>query len=374
VRAPDKGRAAIKADRIYFLDNLRTFMIFLVVLNHAGIVYESSGIGAIFWIVDDPATNNFCGILNLLIDIFVMSVMFFVSGYLVPLSMKTKTGWGLLASKLKRLMIPWAVAVLTLMPLYKVIFLYSRNLPQQHWTTYFHFNSGFSQNWLWFLPVLFVFDVMYLLLSKVKIDLSRIPLKVALPAAFVAGLAYSLCMDLFHWDGWTKTALLDFQNERLLIYFLAFLLGVLCFERRVFDSEPKGKILYFVAALSVWIPVGVYLIFLIHSFMNPGGHVLSATADRVVIWLSFQMSLVGIAYVLINTFRFYLNRQGRLGGEFSRNSYGVYIIHVIVIGGLALILLNVPIHSLLKYSALVVSSYVVSNALVSAYRRLGSVF
>jgi peptidoglycan/LPS O-acetylase OafA/YrhL len=37
-----------KRDRICFLDNLRTFMIFLVVLNHSGIVYESGGIGAIF--------------------------------------------------------------------------------------------------------------------------------------------------------------------------------------------------------------------------------------------------------------------------------------------------------------------------------------
>jgi len=44
----EKGPDAIKGNRIYFLDNLRTFMIFLVVLYHAGLVYEYTGIVAFF--------------------------------------------------------------------------------------------------------------------------------------------------------------------------------------------------------------------------------------------------------------------------------------------------------------------------------------
>ena len=51
----ERVQDAPKGNRIYFLDNLRTFMIFLVVLYHAGGVYESSGIWASFWLVDDPA-------------------------------------------------------------------------------------------------------------------------------------------------------------------------------------------------------------------------------------------------------------------------------------------------------------------------------
>jgi len=45
-------------ERLYCLDNLRTFLIFLVVLVHAGVVYESSGLMGPFWIVDDPSTSN----------------------------------------------------------------------------------------------------------------------------------------------------------------------------------------------------------------------------------------------------------------------------------------------------------------------------
>ena len=89
----------IKKTRIYFLDNLRTFMIFLVVLVHAGWIYESSGLGAFFWIVDDPSTNRLSGKLNIIIDIFIMAVMFYISGYFTPRSLKSKSGWLFIKAK-----------------------------------------------------------------------------------------------------------------------------------------------------------------------------------------------------------------------------------------------------------------------------------
>lgn len=146
-------------------------MIFLVVLYHAGGVYESSGIWASFWLVDDPSTNNLAGILNLIIDICVMPTIFFISGFFTPFSLKNRNGLEFLKSRIKRLIVPWIIAVLTLIPLYKIIFLYSRNLPQESWSSYFHWSNGiWSQNWLWFLPVLFFIRhaVFTLLKSKYK--------------------------------------------------------------------------------------------------------------------------------------------------------------------------------------------------------------
>ena len=61
----ERRQNAIRGNRICWLDNIRTFMIFLVVLVHAGGVYESSGTWASFWIVDDPSTNNLSGLLFL---------------------------------------------------------------------------------------------------------------------------------------------------------------------------------------------------------------------------------------------------------------------------------------------------------------------
>jgi surface polysaccharide O-acyltransferase-like enzyme len=210
-----------KGNRIHWLDNLRTITILLVVLYHVGGVYEAAGLWASFWIVDDPNTIRWVGIVGIIFDVMVMPLMFFISGYLTHPSLESKSGLGFVKGKIKRLMVPWAIAVFTLIPLYKFIFLYSRGLPQEHWSTYFHITNANSQNWLWFLPVLFSFDMLYLLLSKINIKVSNISLKWAVLGTFLIGLAYSFTIGgLLGFRSWTSTPLIDFENERLLLYFM----------------------------------------------------------------------------------------------------------------------------------------------------------
>jgi len=420
-------------------------MVFLVVLIHAGGVYESSGAWALFWIVDDPATNHLSGILFLILDIFVMPTIFFISGFLVPLSIRNKPGWTFLRSKFKRLMVPWIIAVLTLIPIYKMIFLYSRNIPQESWASYFHWNAMWSQNWLWFLPVLFLFNVLYMLLARLcrksppsarereifspgkdgeavdigfivdgagcsQVDNSgcldpivaakqlnnetvqekgplearatfltepqgkclpgRISIKFAIGAIFIIGFANSLGMDMLEIRGWTKTVLLDFHNERLLIYLMTFLLGSLCFGQKVFAARPKGIKLYITANSSAWIPVSIYISFLLIPVFKPGSSIISPMADRVIVWLAFHVSLLCFLYLSVETFRRYLDRPGRILNELSRNSYFVYIIHVIVMGVIALVMLNTAIPSLLKFLILTVATFGLSNLLICFYRTL----
>jgi fucose 4-O-acetylase-like acetyltransferase len=370
---PKKGQDTPERNRIYWLDNLRTFMIFLVVVVHAGGVYESSGLWASFWIVDDPSTNNLSGLLFLTVDIFMMPTLFFISGFLAPVSARNKNGWAFLKSKFERLIIPWIVAVLTFIPLYKIIFLYSRNLPPESWTTYFHWSNGiWSQNWLWFLPVLFLFHILYLLLSKAKVRIPNISLKGALLGTLPIGFVYSASMDILGLRGWAHTGLLDFQNERLLTYFMAFLLGALCFRLNVFNAKPKGKTLYIIVNTIAWIPTYVYILFLLYPWLNPGSFIVSEIADRMILWFNYQLSLLFLVYLTIETFRRYQDKQGRLRNELNRNSYYVYIVHVIVMGSLALIMLNTPIPSLLKYLVLTVLTFVASNLIVSLFRMVST--
>lgn len=371
MNALEKEWNVVKGHRIAFLDNLRTFMIFLVILCHAGGVYESSGLWASFWIVDDPSTNNLAGLVNIVLDIFMMPTLFFISGYLAPTSLKSRPARTFVKAKFSRLMLPWIVAILTLIPLYKVIFLYSRDLPQEHWTTYFHWSNGiWSQNWLWFLPVLFLFNVLYLLLSKAKIRIPDISLKSALCGAFLIGFVHSVGMDLLGLRGWTKTGWLDFQNERLLIYFLAFLLGAFCFRRRVFDAEPKGKLLYHIINSVAWIPVTIYIVFLLFPWFRPGSSIVSPILDRLILWFCFHLSLFCLVYATIETFRRYLDKPGKVREELNRNSYYVYIIHVIVTGSLAWVMLNSAIPSLVKYLVLTVSTWLVSHLIISFCRKV----
>lgn len=363
-----------KRNRIYWMDNLRTIIILLVVLYHVGGVYEAAGLWGWFWIVDDPTTITWVGIVGIVFDIFMMPTLFFISGYLAIASLEKKGDWEFVKGKFRRLMIPWAIAVFTLIPLYKVIFLYSRNLPQEHWSTYFHITNPNSQNWLWFLPLLFLFNLIYLALSKVKSRLSGISMGWAVLATTLIGLTYSYAIGrLFGFRNWTLTPLIDFENERLLMFFMAFLLGGLGYRQQIFIKKAKSKKLYIIANSIAWIPVSAHIFARLYPFFFPQGFAITPLYQ--FIWhLSFYLSLPVMVYVMIESFRLYANKPGRIWSELNRNSYGVYIIHVIVIGVFGTLLLNTQLPALAKYPILFVLVYVISNLIVSSYRRLGSLF
>jgi fucose 4-O-acetylase-like acetyltransferase len=362
--------SATRGKRIHWMDNLRTIIILLVVLYHVGGVYEAAGMWGWFWIVDDPATISWVGIVGIVFDIIVMPTIFFISGYLAPASLKAKTGWEFLKGKFKRLMIPWVIAVFTLIPLYKVIFLYSRGLPQEHWTTYFHITNPNSQNWLWFLPVLFVFNMLYLLFSKANIRISNISLKWAVIGTFLIGFVYSISIGtILGFRSWTLTPLIDFENERLLLYFMAFLLGALSFRQSIFARKPQSKTLYTIINSIAWIPVTVHIFARIYPIFYPEGFSITPLY-RLIWWLSFDLSLLCLVYVMIQSFWRYFDKTGRIWDELNRNSYGVYIIHVILIGIFGTLLLNLNIPALVKYPVLIILTYVASNLVVSVYRSL----
>ena len=361
-----------KRNRIHWMDNLRTIAIFLVVLYHAAGVYSLTFQS--FWLVTDPAISDVTGILNVILDVTAIPTIFFISGYLIPMSLKDKSVWAFVWSKFKRLMIPWLVAVLTLIPLYKVIFLASRGLPQEHWTTYLHFVGGnlTSQNWLWFLPVLFSFDILYMLLSKANIRIPSISLKWAVVGASVIGFVYSVGIGMvFGFRHWTKTPLIDFETEKLLPYFLIFLLGALCFRDRMFEVKPKKQTMYIVISSIAWMPITLHIMSRVIWVLSLGtlGGMVSPFVDRLLWWLGFELSVLCMVYLMVQSFWRYLDRTGKVWDELNRNSYGVYIIHVIVIGAIALLLFNVTLPAMIKWLVLTASAYLASNLIVSLYRR-----
>ena len=366
----NKEKPTTKRERIHWMDNLRTIIIFLVVLYHVGGVYEAAGLWSWFWIVVDPATITWVGILGIVFDIIVMPTIFFISGYLTPASLKKKTGWEFLKGKFNRLIVPWVIAVFTLIPLYKVIFLYSRNLPQEHWSTYFHITNPNSQNWLWFLPVLFTFNMLYMLLAKVKIRIPNISLKGAVLGTFIIGFVYSFSIGgILNFRSWTLNPLIDFDNERLLVYFMTFLIGSLCFQQNVFAKKPQTKTLYTVVNSIAWIPITIHIFARLFPLFYPEGFSITPLY-RLIWWLSFDFSLLCLLYLMIETFWRYLDKTGSIWSELSRNSYGVYIIHVIVIGIFGTLLLNLNLPALVKYPLLIVLTYLVSNLVISVYRSL----
>ena len=368
--------------RIYFLDNFRTFLILMVVVLHSGLVYEAVLENS--WIVVDPVKNNNIGLIRMYLDLFVMFCIFFISGYFVPMSLKKQGTFDYIQSKFKRIILPWIISVFTLIPAYKFIFLYSRGLPQEEWYTYFHwferagsdlsfYSNNPVQNWLWFLPVLFIFQMFYLALYKLNILKIKLSLKTAVVLIFLIGTVYGFSISMLGLTGWYHSALLHFQRERLLVYFLSFMLGTLCYKLKVFDGNDRNKKGYIVSNIVLTVSLGVFTTFALNIFFNlidptRQFYFISGRMDSLVYFASGMVSMLTLLYVLIYAFRFRLNKTNALLSELGRNSYSVYIIHVIVLGVVGVTLLGVNIPAFLKFVLLSILTFVISNMLIYSWR------
>lgn len=371
-------------ERLYFLDNLRTVMIFMVVIYHASIVFQSGF--ADQWIVSDPLKSKSIGLIGLYGDLFGMFILFFISGYFTPQSVSNKATLKFLRSKFVKLMIPWFISVISLIPIYKYIFLYSRGLPQEEWYSYFHtfqragsdldvWANNPTQQWLWFLPVLFLFQIVYLMLNKANLLSINISIKKSVILIFVISLIYSLIISFLDLRGWYYSALIDFQRERLLVYFMIFLLGSLCYKHQIFDTNIRNKKYLIISNVTLTIAIGIFTVVAMNLFFNivypeRNYFIVSKEVDVLVYYITLLLSMFSFLYVLIDLFKFNINKDNKIWKFLNANSYQVYIIHMIVVGVLALLLIDISLPIFIKFPILFTLSILVSNVLVFGYRKI----
>ena len=83
----------MQKQRLFFLDNLRSATILLVVVFHAALAYMIYV--PEWWYVIDPKRVLSADILVIWADIFIMPIMFFISGYfgIKSLAKRSETNW-----------------------------------------------------------------------------------------------------------------------------------------------------------------------------------------------------------------------------------------------------------------------------------------
>ena len=135
----------------------------------------------------------------------------------------------------------------------------------------------------------------------------------------------------------------------------------LCYQQNIFEKLSEKKTLYTVANSVAWLPLTGHIFVRLWPFFVPGFEV---TALYRILWfLSFHLSSLVMVYVMVESFRRYLDKPGKLWSELNKNSYGVYIIHVIMIGVFGTLLLGLNIPGWAKYPLLFILTYVGSNLL-----------
>ena len=121
--------------------------------------------------------------------------------------------------------------------------------------------------------------------------------------------------------------------------------------------------------MRAWIPVTGHIFARIWRFFTPNPADFLITPMFRFLWqLSFILSAVGMGYLMIESFWRYLDKTGKVWGSLNRSSYGVYVIHVILIGVFGTLLLNTGLPALVKYPLTFILTYVGSNLVVLGYQ------
>lgn len=350
------------SSRLGYVDNLRVLVIVLVVTMHVAIIYgglaeETAGQQDLLSVV---ATLWFAAV----VQAFAMFLMFAISGYLTPGSYDRKGPGVFLGDRLVRLGIPLVIYDGLINPF---VVNASRVRPDglgaaltsflPNYTASF---TGIGTGPVWFLVHLLIFSTAYVLVRRSG---RRLPVQVVQPAAdrsghsgarsspvhqqilaFLAGLALvSFLVRGIVPIGWPN--FFNIKAAYLPQYISAFTVGILAYRRgwiaHLTDSAGRTWLLIgFVASL-----IFPALALLLDYGMMQGG--LSVPALIFAVWETTVC--VGLTVGLLALFRRRVDRQGPLARTLSANTYGAYLLHVLVIFLLGYIFRGSGLYPLLAF-------------------------
>jgi peptidoglycan/LPS O-acetylase OafA/YrhL len=387
-------------NRILFLDNIRYLMIVFVVLQHTGNGYASLTSS---WYVWDPATTTkLFDAIRLIIDVFIMPVLFFIAGYFTLPSIRKKGTGVFLKDKFLRLGIPWLICVIFIVPIVSYIQHYRRLGGQllsnysQFWLNWlrtasdlytgFLYNSrgnlfyrsadqiSFNQTAYWFISLLLfffiIFGIIYALKKRLfpassiqeKTHSGKTMLLVMLSVALLC-IIIRASVNLLPYpysNPWVIAAgVLQFQTWRLPAYIIYFALGIYAFSRKWFvkDNNFPGNPL-------LWISICVVLCFAYLAVMKS---YMSNSANTELRFVSgCLLSFLRATFLIVLTsiaFR-YWNRPDKINETLAANSYNIYLVHLPIVVVLQLLLVNLTgTPSLIKYGIVFSLSFPICYAI-----------
>ncbi len=348
--------------RLFFLDNLRAFVIVMVIVLHASITYMIPA--PTWWYVVDPHGSALFTIVVLLVDVPLMPALFFVAGYFALPSLVRRGPGGFLREKLVRLALPWAFAVVFLAPLATYMTYVSRHVPTgylQFWTHDF-WGPMFQQSVYWFLGVLFACFVLltWVYLASTRLQASTPRVEQPRPRVFVAFLALTaagsiLAAPYFGLDDWRPLSILFVvQPARVAFYAGYFILGIYA-ERRGWLSATGFR-----PGLAPW-GWGCALTGIAYLAVRMSGTPVTVP-ERAVAAILFAAFCLTAIMAGLAVFQRWVNGAGRAWRTLAANSFGIYYVHPLILYPLAYFLLDLPAPSLVKVTILIVVTLAASLA------------
>ncbi len=345
--------------RMLYIDNIRWTLIVLVIVVHANVIYGP--VGDFFGYKDRAAAGDgsdaLFTLISVLIQAFFMGLFFMIAGYFVPGSHERKGSKGFVKERFMRLIVPALVFMFVLAPIIQYEIYFNDRSVAWFLQHYLLDVPNWDSGPMWFTIALFLFSGAYLLFYKSGIwtssagplTRSRVLLLMVLVTAgsILVRIPFPMGTDVFNMQ-------LSFFTQ----YIALFIVGILAFRNDWFSSLTKkdGRFWAMVALLSIFV--------LLIPDMILGGALDGNfdVYDGGLQWQAAVLSLweqvfgISVCIFLLVWFRERLNHQSRLQKKLADNAFSVYLFHPLVVLGIAALLVDSGLPSIVKFAVVVVAS------------------
>ncbi|MBD3922724.1 acyltransferase family protein [Paenibacillus sp. PR3] len=363
-------------NRLFFLDNIRTFLTMLLIIFHTAIAYGASG----SWILDDVDKSEINATIVLLTiftgvcQAFFMGLFFLISSYFFPTSYERKGAFQFLKGRLVRLGIPLLIYYFVIGPMT----VWYAKFRDQQTMVQFYKDNVWSFRWTffgpaWFLEASIYFTLLYILfrlLTKDRITKKSIVFpnsKTLVTVAIALGLS-AFAVRLVYPTG---TGPLELQLGYFPSYILLFIAGIIA-QRQGWLEQIPGKIerlWKWVALIGVVpvLPLGLILTGALDGDVHFDGG-FNMQALFYAMWEPFIC--LGIIIFLLSYFHRRFNTMNAFSKWLSDNAYTVYLIHPPVVVGWTIAFHGVGVPAIIKWIMVSALSIAVCFIVASAIRML----
>lgn len=361
-------------NRMYFLDNLRAFIVLLVIVFHVAIGYMDPPVQ--WWYVNDTQHNPIFNLFVMNTDVFIMPMMFLIAGYFTVPVLQKKGISTFLREKFLRIVLPWIGGVLFLAPAITYMIWYSRTSTPPAYMSYlfanFFTDVSFNHAHYWFLGNLAWFYLVAIIIYKVNPSLFRKQAESSDPSAWsfllfglVTAVGFFIPNLFFHADAWlSKLYVISFQPTRFFMCICYFVLGIYAWRNRWFTAGG------YMPRFTYWgsLAIVMMLVFSYYriTFSNTAPIVL-----KVGHALAHSFFCLAAVFGFITLFHKHVNSKAYLWRRLSANSYTIYYIHQGVVLPITYMVQKLELFIWVKYLSVsiacvvlcfLVSEYVINKA------------
>jgi glucan biosynthesis protein C len=370
---------AVSKQRLYFFDNLKAFIILLMVVFHIGMGYTTWDLK--WWTVNDIQKHKFFDFFILETDVYIMPIMFMIAGYFAPMVLVKKGITAFWQDKWKRIILPWIGGVLFIAPLIAYSSFFSRmDTPPNYfafWKTGF-FGPYYQQGPYWFLGILALFFLVLTIAYQLNPAYFKKSAQKTIPSAWFF-LAFALLTtasffssNLYFWnDAWVNVKYLFMvQPVRLLLHLCYFGLGVYAWKHSWFTHGGYNPRLL-PWCISAIIMLFIFLAYRVTFTLMPDVPILFK-AGHALTHATFSLTAT---FALIAVFQHFFDSNAYLWRRLAANSYTIYFIHQCVVIPIGCIVQKLDINVWVKYVSVsivtVVLCFLLAEYLINPILSLG---